>query len=56
MSCELVGGAEGGYEGEGVEGVEDEVEGGLLALLGDAIGYELEGGDLVVAAGEDVEG
>lgn len=36
--------------------MEDEVERGLLALLGDAVGDEFYSGNFVVLAGEDGDG
>lgn len=53
---ELVGGGEGSGKGGEEVWVEDEVESGALALLGDGVGDKLEGVDFVVARGQDIEG
>lgn len=47
---------EHGEEGGERERVGYQAEGGLLALLGDAVGDESEGGGFVGAGGEDLEG
>lgn len=53
---ELVEDGDGGQEAGEEDWVKDEAEGGALTLLRDGVGDELEGVNLVVAGGEDVEG